>query len=193
MSTTIQDVAEIQIGYQTGSRIQPAPGSAFRLVQASDITDDLRISRSALLRIEPERDPERYLVGPEDVLFLARGNRNCALVPQGDLENTIASNYFFILRPAESILPRYLAWWINQSAAQHFLAERAAGSTVFYIRRADFETLPIAVPSLATQEAIITLEGLRAHEEQLMHELISARRQLVSARALATISNEDRT
>jgi len=187
----LRDIAALQIGYQSGRRIPVVADGPFRIVQAGDIAGDLRVSTAAMLRFVPERDPVRYLVGPDDVLFLARGPHNAAIVPDRELPDTVASNSFFILRPTAAVRPGYLAWWINHPATQLKIAEMVTGSTVPYVRRGDFERLAVAVPPPHVQDAVVALDAARAREAHLLQQLIDARHRHLSALALAAVSGKD--
>lgn len=184
------DIADLQLGYQSGAKIRPVEDGAWRIIQASDVTPDLEISTESMLRFEPTRDPERYLVQPGDVLFLARGPRTVALCPSDVPTCAVASNSFFILRSRGDVLPKYLAWWINQSTAQAYIGDIVTGATMPYVRRAEFERLPVDVPSQDTQRLVVDLDAARAREESLLIRLAQARRQVLSSISLQAVAAE---
>jgi hypothetical protein len=119
------------------------------------------------------------------VLFLSRGQHTYAVPILEILENTIASNYFYILHPdADHADPEYLAWFINQPTAQASLERLQRGSHIKIIPKSAFEELEVVLPPLATQHAIVELERLRQKEAYIMSRLVQARKRLVNSLAL---------
>lgn len=182
MTTTISNIAEVQIGYQPKGSVQPNPNGTHRLIQVKDIRDDRTLNPIDIYRIMPEREPDRYLVTRGDVLFLARGWRNYAVAIQDELQNTLAAGTFYIARiRTVSLLPEYLAWYINQPRTQAILKPRTQATNIPLVTKSVFETLEIDVPPLSVQRAIVELDNLAKKEQALLARLANKRRQLVSA------------
>ena len=136
-------------------------------------------------RVTPAGDAGRYRVRQGDVLFLSRGQRTCAVPILEPLQNTIASYYFYILRPnAERINPEYLAWFINQPTTQMCLERQLHGSHIKIIPKSAFEQLEVVLPPLSTQHTIVKLERLRQKEDLIMRRLALARKRLINGVAL---------
>lgn len=205
MQIQIKDLADIQIGYQHRDKAQPigayASGS-HRIIQIKDLAHaefrggiGPRVSLNNLYWITPSGDADRYQVRQGDVLFLSRGQRAIAAPVLDSVEKTLASYYFYILRPdAERVTAEYLSWFINQPTAQSYLERRQLGSHIKMVPKASFEELEIIVPPVATQRAIVELERLRQNEERAMAHLADARRRLITGLALkaATKAASDR-
>jgi Type I restriction modification DNA specificity domain len=110
------------------------------------------------------------------------------------LENTVASYYFYILRPdADHVDPEYLAWFINQPTAQACLERLQRGSHIKIIPKSAFEELEVVLPPLATQRAIVELERLRQKEAYTMSRLVQARKRLIHALALRAAQERQST
>ncbi len=140
----LRDIAEIQIGYQhrdKGHPITTGSTGTHRIIQIKDLDLEEPFKREVigrggsapyvwldnLYQVTPAGDAERYLVSQGDVLFLSRGQRTYAVPVLQALENTVASYYFYILRPdPDRIDPEYLAWFINQPTAQACLEPRSS-------------------------------------------------------------------
>src|SRR5437660_12470197 len=132
----LKAIAEIQIGYQhrdKGHPINMGSTGTHRIIQIKDLDLDEQFKREVigrggsapcvwldnLYQVTPAGDAERYLVSQVDVLFLSRVQRTCAVPVLQALENTVASYYFYILRPdADHIVTDYVACFINEPAAQ---------------------------------------------------------------------------
>lgn len=206
-SLKLREVAEIQIGYQHRDRAHPASALAkgsHRIIQIKDLDLDGRFKSTVLERggitpyiwpsnlfwITPSGDAQRYEVEHGDLLFLSRGQRPLAIPILEPPPETIASYYFYILRPdTKRALPEYLAWFINQPSARAYLESRQLGSHIKMIPKPAFEELEVALPPLATQHSIVELERLRQKEEHAMVQLAKARKRLVDGLALEAATN----
>ena len=198
----LRDIAEIQIGYQhrdKGHPINMGSTGTHRIIQIKDLDLEEQFKREVigrggsapyvwldnLYQDTPAGDAERYLVSQGDVLFLSRGQRTYAVPVLQALENTVASYYFYILRPdADHVDPEYLAWFINQPTAQACLERLQRGSHIKIIPKSAFEELEVVLPPLATQRAIVELERLRQREVYIMSRLVQARKRLINGLAL---------
>lgn len=198
----LQDIADIQIGYQHRDKAHPISMDStgtHRIIQIKDLDleeqfKDKVIERGGIVpyvwpgslhQVTPSGDARRYLVSQGEVLFLSRGQRTCAVPILASLQDTIASYYFYILRlDTERVSPEYLAWFINQPTAQAFLERLQRGSHIQIIPKSAFEELEVIVPPLAMQRAIVELERSRQKEEHIMGRLVYARRRLVNGLGL---------
>ena len=176
MKLLLKDIVEIQIGYQARGRIEPNPAGTFRIIQAKDFDHHNELMIEMVYKIDVERDPEKYLVHAGDVLFVSRGFHNYATAIQLPLENTLASNTFYILRvDARKILPGYLAWSINQ--AQDQLRGMTQAQNIPLVPKAAFERMEIDLPVLSVQHTVVRLMELLKRERDLNErraELIQA-------------------
>lgn len=189
MKSKITKLADIQIGYQALSRIDPDPDGTHAIIQAKDISDKQELDTSDLYTFIPEREPERYRVDKGDVLFLSRGRNNLAYPIRWSLSNTLAASTFFILRVhSDKVLPEYLAWAINQPPVQAALKMHAhATTTIPLIPKAAFESLSISVPPLEVQHKIVALNDLLKKERELTDKLLEKRIQLIQAVSLGAV------
>ncbi len=128
-----------------------------------------------------KREPDYLENG--DVLFVAKGPRNFAVHLQDIPPATVCSPHFFHLKvpggEQARILPEFLVWQINQSAAQIYLARCGQGSVSPNITRSQLEDLPVVVPPLAAQARFVVLLQAARKEERVLQALIENRRQMV--------------
>jgi len=186
-------ITDIRNGYQFRGKVTPVelrggngqaplPEGVVRVIQIKDIDDDQRLHAEDLTPVRIDADPERYEARQGDVLFLARGHRLFATAVTEPIHDAVATGYFFILRPTtDGVLPRYLAWYINQPPFQAVLRTYMKGTHQPLVARKDIESLEVEVPSLATQEAIVTLDDLRVKESRLLAVMQDKRSQLIQA------------
>ena len=121
MRYRLRDIADFRTGYQFRGRVQPEPRGNARVIQIKDVEAHGKISIADLTSVNVDR-PQPYLVQRDDVLFLSRGFRLYAVIVPEVGKNTIATGYFFIIRPRpDLIVPEYLAWAMNEPDFQESL------------------------------------------------------------------------
>ena len=181
MRRKIDELVEIQLGYQFRERLTMASDGTHQVIQVKDIDqfNDHRLVPSSLYRVAPKRDADKYIVTNGDVLFLSKGRRNSATLVDGLVEDmpwirpdgthgavrmpAIAAGYFFILRPrTDRLRPDYLAWAINAPPAQAYLQSVAGGSAMPFVTKQAFADLEIDVPSPERQRIIAPTRPARA-------------------------------
>ncbi len=188
MKTTIEQLADIRAGYQFRERLAMGSDGTHQVIQIKDIQEwnDHRLCPTSLYRFTPKGAAEKYMVRNGDVIFLSRGRRNYATVVE-DLpeygQGTLVASYFFILtfKPGvtDHLRPAYLAWYINQPAAQNYIQSVAGGTMMPFVAKTAFAQLTVEIPPLHVQEAIVNLHRLWLRETTLLQGLENARRRLV--------------
>jgi hypothetical protein len=180
MICTINDIADIQIGYQAKGRLKESPDSRYRILQLKDIDIDVALPDwSRLMQIDPERKPERYSVSEGDILFACRGPRNYALHIKQIPEWVLATNAFYILRPErEVILPEYLAWWLSLDNNRNKIETIRTQGVMPLVPKADLAKFAIHVPDMEAQANIVLAWALATKERCLMTELAEKKLQL---------------
>lgn len=196
MKTTLKQLAQVQIGYQTRGRIVPEAKGACQIIQIRDLDDQCNLRPDGFYRMSPKgANHERYQVNRGDVLFLSRGNRNFATAVNVNLERTIAAGYFFILRLASAaVLPEYLAWYINSEPAQQYIQNVARRGTYMpVVPKSALEALEVDVPPVRTQRTIVELDQLSKRERSIQRDLEERRAGLIRARCLKAAKQEIET
>jgi hypothetical protein len=181
MHKKLKDIAEVRTGYQFRGRVVASDEANVAVIQIKDVNDDLVVDLAGLVRVKVDK-PEPFLVAQGDVLFLSRGHRQYATTVTQPVHNTIATGYFFIVRPrTDLILADFLAWTINQTDFQDALRPFVRGTHMALVSKAQFEQITIRVPSLSIQARVMTCHSLFEHEKQLSAAILAKRQQLVQA------------
>jgi len=184
----VSQISDISAGYQFRGRVQPDAAGNVAVLQVKDLKGDglhNSIDRASLATVTFEKDPSRYLLSSGDVLFLSRGSRVFATAFKDVPPNVIIPNYFYRLRPkradsaATTVLPEYLAWYLNSPKAQAQLRLVHAGSHMPVVSMNDFLDLTIDVPPLSVQQSIVAVAALAQREQQLLRELLNLKKQLI--------------
>jgi restriction endonuclease S subunit len=185
--TNLKDVATIRSGYLFRERIKPDASGQYHVVQIGDVAPDSRFLDSALVRVSLPDVKRSQILETGDVLFISRGPRKQAIAIMWPIENAIATSQFFVLRPDESVLPEFLAWYINQRPAQRYIEEHSTGTSASLINLEAMKVLPIEVPPVETQARITKIHQLSLREKELMEAIKNKRRALIEMTLLKTI------
>lgn len=179
-NTHVEEVCTIQTGYTARGRLQPATRGGLLAIQLGDFSQDGHILPERLTRVDFDGKPEKFLVGPGDVLFRSRGEKNKAVsLDDRFVERAVAVLPIYILRPRTDVIqPEYLAWIINQVPSQRYFDRVASTTTIRMVPRSSLESLKIQVPSLELQRKITALDVLSEREYALSILAADRRRDL---------------
>lgn len=189
---SLGDVAAIAAGYPLRGAVDELTSGDVAIVQMRNVDADSGVNWSEVQRIAlPSKRPPAFLaVG--DIIFTTRGTRNFALALDTVEGQAVCSPHFFVIRvlDANRIAPAFLAWQINQRAAQEYFQREATGSHILNIRREVIENLPVAIPPVATQHIIVALADAARSERASLTKLIENRNQQLEAVALGLATPE---
>ncbi len=162
-------------------KVEPVAAGRYQLVQIKDVDRDFGLRTDSLVTDNPPEACQSHLLEKGDVLFVARGARNDAVVFDANIANAIAGAQFFVIRPTNRVLPEYLAWFLNQDMAQRHFAEYSSGSLVPFIPKAALENLEVLLPSLDIQHRIVEIRRLSLKEQELLDAIKVKARELAEA------------
>lgn len=173
----LKQIAFINAGYPFRSKIPEVADSAVVAVQMKNVSLQAGIQWAGCLRTELTGKRAPGWLRPGDILIAARGGHNYAVqVDAGFREagvQAVAAPHFFVIRLKNpTVLPEYLAWFLNQHPCQRHFELNAEGTLTKSIRRSVLEETLIAVPPLAKQQAIIGLANTIRQERHLMEQLL---------------------
>lgn len=179
-SILLSAIADIKIGYQSRKKIEERVDGTYRLIQTKDCFYPFSIQTESLISFIPERKPEPYQVLKNDILFQARGLKHIAYCINEDIENALAASSFYIIRvKSKEVLPKYLAWFLNQPTAQNYFNLQSGKSLISFVSKSTLLRLQIKVPSIKVQQKIVNINVLWLREQALREQLITKRAQLV--------------
>ena len=181
-SKQLTELASIWAGYQTRTGVKPVADGSHYLVQLRDFSPDrATMDGAGLVRVSAGQTGKGQDLRPGDVLFLGKGAKNFAFVPDTLPGPTLAASYFFILRPKSEVVPEYLAWFLNLESTKRYLAKRTgAGSHMPVVRRDVLEELEIPIPDTKTQKDIVELDRLSRQQQSLLSELADAKKTFLN-------------
>jgi restriction endonuclease S subunit len=176
LKTTVQNIASIQ----TGVFAKPATTGEIVYLQVRHFDEN----GERVGQLQPDllkgEVSEKHLLLAGDVLFSAKGTKNFAAVFESKNPASVASTSFFVLRLLDnSVLPEYLAWYINNPHSQSILKGEARGTSIPSISKSMLENLEISIPSFSTQKLILKIAGLRNRENRLIKQIETLREKQI--------------
>ncbi|MBL0055354.1 MAG: restriction endonuclease subunit S [Chitinophagaceae bacterium] len=176
MKTAVKNIASIQ----TGLFAKPAAKGEVLYLQARHIKENGELENNLFPRLGYDPGTEKHLLSPGDVLLVSKGTRNTAAVFQQQDYPAVASTSFFVIRCKEkTIQPDFLAWLLNSEKVQQTLKEQAIGTAIVSISKSVLENLVIPLPDLKTQQAVLTIAGLRNKEKSIKQQIEALREKQI--------------
>lgn len=180
--SSLGNVALIQPGYSSRSRVDGSSEGTHRLVQAKDVSPDGVILWDEVVSFHPERAPDLYQIRPDDILILARGRNHRATLVSDCRPRALASSVFYILRPTrDRVTPSYLEWWLNLPEVQSQINAVSRGTGIAYLQRQSLAEISVDLPPMDVQKKIDAVVSLRRRRNVLQTHLDLKRRELIDA------------
>lgn len=186
MKVRLDQLVDIQIGYQVKGKIVQHADDTHLLVQTGDVSAAGEIDWGKLATFTAIRKASsRYLLRDGDVLFLAKGNKRVATVVRAPRPQALAVSTFYILRVRddEVCLPEFLAWYLNVAAQDDIFAREQRGMTIPFLPKEGLLAIEVELPSSAIQQRIAALDMLLRKERHLTAELLKQRSRLLNTLA----------
>ncbi len=175
----LASICEIQLGHTARGRLEPVQDGGVRAIQLRDTYPEGGLGPIGQYLLGTI--PERYWACPGDILFRSRGDRNTAtaLLAADFKEPAVAVMPLVILRPNAALAdPAYVAWYINQPAAQRYFDGCARGTGMRMIPVGCLADLELPLPDLMTQRSIAEVDRLARREFSLVTSLAEKQREL---------------
>ena len=179
----LKDIASVSAGYPFRGKIPEVQDSSIIVVQMKDVSIRIGINWNECLKTELTGKKKPEWLTPTDILVAARGNHYYAVQvgEKGSNTQAVAAPHFFVLRINRSdVLPEFLTWLLNQSPCQKYLEQNAEGSMSKSIRRNILEEVPIAIPTLAKQKAIVEMVQALDQEQKIIEKLLKNSEQMMT-------------
>lgn len=190
---SLNDIAEIRVGYQARTRIDEVKDGTHRIIQGKDLDLFNRLKLESLSKFIPTRKVDNYTVKMNDVLIQSRGTAHYAYCIKEELSNTLAAGSFYIIRLRDqNVLPEYLCWWLNQKRSQNYLNSQATATIISFIKKNSLAQLKVKIPSLEVQNNIVTVFGLLYKEKTLLNKYIEKRESLIQATCIKALEIEEK-
>lgn len=189
------DIADIQSGFLFRFRVENRKDGNVRVVQLKDMDDAGRLNLAGSANVKMDAVKEKYYLKEGDILFKSKSNRNTAGVVGGDIGAAVPTVHYLVIRTkTPSVLPAYLAWYLNQKPAQNYF-DAVAESThlVRLIKIKEIGKLKVPIPSLEIQRKVTAAAGLFARETAVTRQLLEKRKAFIEAALLQIVAKQPDT
>jgi restriction endonuclease S subunit len=174
MIKKLGDIATIRSGYTFRAALHKLPQGNVQVFQARDVLSD-EISQLPGIRFSNAS----HLLQNGDVLLSIRGAfRARAICPHSQV--VAASSVLVIRLTDQTIVPEYLALYLNSSRGQDQLKSVAMGATIKTITRSELYKLTIPIPPPKTQRILSSLKEnikrqiqLASRQQELANVILS--------------------
>lgn len=157
----------------------PDLGGNVRALTIRDLVGAWPIDCSRLAKISIEPEMLSNCLSGGEVLMPTRGNSYPARVFPQTNELVFPYGQINIIYPNDTILGRYLAWYLNQDKVQAAIQSSLTGSSIQALVRQRLLTLEIEVPPLQLQEEIVLLQKLKEDSKAARDKLMELEAQEV--------------
>lgn len=188
MEVRLSDIATARAGHAFRSSVQHEPTGDLAVIQGRDVDADalyVTPSPESWLQVSSRdiRSSGEHLLQKGDVLFMARGSKNYAVVIDEDLpQPSMAVASFHVLRPNRArVVPVFLAWLLNQDNSQAYFRANNTGTTIPMVNLDMLKAMPLRLPPLPKQLQIAALIRFTHLERVLMSQLAQQRQLLLRA------------
>ncbi|SFM76494.1 Type I restriction modification DNA specificity domain-containing protein [Nitrosomonas nitrosa] len=187
----LADIVTVSSGHPFRGKIPEKPGSGIYAIQMKDVSPEDGVCWDSVIETELTGKKQPDWLAPGDILFVARGSFNYAVLIEEMGKQAICAPHFYILRVTNpSLLPAFLVWQLNQRPLQNYFDRVAEGSVTKSIRRSILEHTEITVPTIEKQNQILGLYKTIMREKKLYAELISNADKLMHALACDLTANK---
>ena len=149
---------------------------------ADHVTPDLPINNQT----------EKHLLSEGDILFIAKGTKNTAILFNENYGQCVASSTFLVVKLMDGyknvITPEYLCWFINLQKTQEYIKTKARGSSMPSVSKVELQDLEILIPSLEKQRLIVKINALQKQEEILNEQIKQLKSKYISKKLISIIS-----
>ena len=176
----LSNIASIRNGYSNRGKVQDQPNGQVHVVQMKDLELNYSKIGTNAYRIESSKTIQKHLLKQGEILLLSRGANNKAVCFDGEYEQAVAASAFFVIAlKVETVLPAYLAWYLNQKPVQQEFEKLGEGTMIRNLNKSYIENLEIPIPSMEKQQEIVRIYNLWQQEQQILQQIITKKNQLI--------------
>ncbi|MES2678535.1 MAG: restriction endonuclease subunit S [Bacteroidota bacterium] len=177
LKKNLSQITEAQFGANTSA----SPVGELACVQGRDFNSD-----GIYVAPEPQYVDHSALrftriLQDGDVLLSTKG-RFFASVWKSQLKEAVATGTFIILKVKDpSVLPEFLAMFLNSTKAKKYYDFHSKTATVRHIGKKQLDYLEIEIPPIEKQRLLVKIHQLTLEEKQLTQQISTIRERIINA------------
>ena len=128
---------------------------------------------------------DKYFIKKDDVLFQAKGSKIDVVYVDKDYEKVLPSTLYFILRPNETINPKYLQWLLKtELLLLYFEKKYKTMSAVREVNKSDIVELDIDLPEREVQDKMVEIITSFENEEKNTIDYLKIKKKYIEEKVL---------
>lgn len=183
-------LAEIRTGYVFRTGLDIVPNGDVGVIGMRDLEADIGVKWESIPRIITEQNFDDHMLRDGDILFTVRGVRFYGVCVDKVCGRAVASHHLFRIRVRDKdvVRPEFLSWLLNRAPAQRYFVEHAMGTAALRgLRRSIMENMPVLIPKIEKQDAIMRAVNCMRKEMELFEASIKNRGDIQDALAASLI------
>jgi len=185
----INKIADVITGYTFRGAITENKEGSLYILQAKNLKDGLILSEKTLTKIKFETSHTKAFAQDGDVVISTRGSFKSAVLHSSEKVIASSSVYLLRLKNKDSILPEFLAIFLNSPIGQKYFSLVMTGAAIKLILRKDLENIKVPLLPIEQQKKVVDLfqnmkqqEVLLIRRNKLNNKIVEAAfQQLVEA------------
>ena len=159
------------------------PGVSFTYVDISSVNNRRKVVEEPqhLLGADAPSRARKLLRAGDVIVSMTRPNLNAVALIGEDLDGSVASTGFAVLRPSASILPEFLFQLVQTPRFVSGMTKLTAGQMYPAVSERDVRGFNVSLPPLDEQRRIVDLLGRAAGLKRLAEEAQTKARELIPA------------
>ena len=136
--TPLTDILEaLRLGKGRPSGAEHDPDGKTGILRLGTVDyDDRTIDWGERMRVTDYEPGSHHFLRNGDILIVGRGSKRTAFLVKDPPARTVADRTFFVARPdPDQIVPAFLAWYLNERRAQHYLQSHSRGTNIQTIKK----------------------------------------------------------
>ena len=187
---TLQALVEIISGYSFRSAIENSKDDGVFVLQSKNVIGYNNIDTTNLPQVDLKDLKTKAFVQKNDVLFSSRGVFRAGYL-KNDIQNTLASSSLYILRiNTDTILPEFLAIYLNSQEGQKVIQKAVSGGSVPVIFRNALADIEIPLLPLVKQRQVIDIYNNWQKQEALLIKKISLHKNIAQGALSILLTNK---
>lgn len=176
----IKEFSTIRPGYAFRKRLVHVPDGKWKVIQPKNISPNGNIFFEDCEPILTDVS-SAYQLKPEDVLVVNRGRFASAVFNFSDPGPWIVPSSILILSiNNKSVLPEYVALFINSANGQRLYQRYFEKTTIPFISTNNLEKMDIPIPTLSKQRLLVDIETINRKYAELSNRKLELQRQIIS-------------
>lgn len=176
----IQDFCKIRLGHAFRERLVGHPDGEVLVIQPKNILSNGSISFRGDAPLKMGVSTSKFLQ-PGDVLVVNRGRFAASVFDFSDGKRWITPSSIIVLTiNMTSVLPGYLACYLNSAKGQNMFQRHFEQTTISFISGKNLGEMNIPIPSLDRQRAVVAFEQATEKYKQLSWRKQEIYRQFVN-------------